>query len=92
MLDKPWISGTPSDKKERYKPLTNCTHWPVLGSFNNWNIIQLSPKSTPYDTFNEIHHIVLDGIIDNVALLVESGKYGAINTNDTATNVFSRAF
>ena len=42
MLDKPWISSTPSEKQERYKPVTNCTYWPVLGSFNNWNIIELS--------------------------------------------------
>ena len=39
MLDKPSISGIPSDKQERYKPVTKCTYWPVLGSFNNWNII-----------------------------------------------------
>ena len=45
MLDKPWISGTPSDKQERYKPVTKCTYWPVLGAFNNWNIIEFSSKS-----------------------------------------------
>ena len=39
MLGKPWISGMPSDKQERYQPVTKCTYWPVLGSFNNWNII-----------------------------------------------------
>ena len=39
MLDKPWISGIPPDKQEHYKPVTKCTYWPVLGSFNNWNII-----------------------------------------------------
>ena len=26
MLDKPWISGTSSDKQERYKPVTKCTY------------------------------------------------------------------
>ena len=83
MLDKPWISGIPSDKQERYKPVTKCTYWPVLGSFNNWNIIQLSQKSTPSDTFDEIHQVVLDGISDNMASLVESGKYGFRNTTDT---------
>ena len=41
MLDKTWISGISSDKQERYKPVTKCTYWPVLGSFKNWNIIQL---------------------------------------------------
>ena len=54
MLDKPWIYGIPSDKKERYKPVTKCTYWPVLGPFKNCNIIQLSHKSTPYDAFDEI--------------------------------------
>ena len=88
MLDKPWISGIPSEKQERYKPVTKCNHRPVLRYFNNWNIIQLSSKSTSSDTFDEINHVVLDGISDNMASLVESSKYGAINTTDTSTNVF----
>ena len=83
MLDKPWISGISSDKQERYKPVTKCTYWSLLGSFNNWNIILLSPKSTSSDTFDEIHQVVLDCISDNMESLVESGKYGAINTTDT---------
>ena len=74
ILYKPWISGISSDK-ERYKPVTKCNYWPVLGDFNNWNIIQLSSKSTSSDTFDEIHHVVIDGISDNMASLVESGKY-----------------
>ena len=51
-------------------------------------MIQLSQKSTPSDTFDEIQQVVLDGISDNKALSVESGKYVAINTTDTTTNVF----
>ena len=35
MLDKPWISGIPSDEQECYKPVTKCTYWSGLGSFNN---------------------------------------------------------
>ena len=83
MLDKPWISGIPSDKQERYKPVTNCTYCPLLGSFNNWNVIKLSRNSTSSDTFDEIHQVVLDGISYNMASLVESVKYGSINTTDT---------
>ena len=86
MLDKPWISGIPPDEQERYKPVTKCTCCPVLGSFNNCNIILLSQKSTPAGAFGEIHQVVLDGISDNMASLVESGKYGSINTTDTTTN------
>ena len=88
MLDKPWISGITSDKQERYKHVTKCTYWPVLGSFNNCNITQFLSKSTSSDTFDEIHQVVLDGISDNMASLFESGKYGAINTTDTSTNGF----
>ena len=55
MLDKPWISGIPPDEKDCYKTVTKCTYWPVLGSFNNWKIIQLSQKSTSSDAFDEIH-------------------------------------
>ena len=88
ILDRPCISGIPPEKQKRYKPVTKCTYWPVLGSFNNWNIIELSPKSTSSDTFDEINQVVLGGISDNTALFVESGKYGAINTTDTSTNRF----
>ena len=66
MLYKPWIPGIPSDKQDRYKPVTKYTYWPVLGAFKNWNIIQLSSKSTSSDTFDEIHQVVLDGISDNM--------------------------
>ena len=48
----------------------------------------MSSKSTSSDTFDEIHQVVLDRISDNMVSLVESGKYGAINTIDTLTNGF----
>ena len=72
MIDKPWISGIPSDEQDSYKPVTKCNYWPVLGYFKSWNIILLSHNSTPSDAFDEIHQFVLYGISDNMALLVES--------------------
>ena len=39
MLYKPWIYSIPSDEQDCYKPVTKCAYWPVLGYFNNWNII-----------------------------------------------------
>ena len=83
ILEKPWLSGIPSKKQARYQPVTNYTYWPVLGSYNNCNIIELTPKSIPFEAFDEIHKVVIDGIIENVAPLVQSGMYGAINTDDT---------
>ena len=83
MLDKPCISDITSDEQDCYKPVTKCTYFPLLGSFNSWNIIILSQKSTPSDEFDEIYQVALDLISDNMALLAGSGKYGAINTTDT---------
>ena len=39
-------------------------------------------------SFEEIHQVLLDGISENMALLVQSGKYGAINTTYTAAMVY----
>ena len=88
MIDKPWIYSITPDEQDCYKPVTKCTYWPVLGYFNNCDKIELSKKSTSSDIFHEIHQVVLDGIRDNVDSLVESGKYGSINTTDTSTNGF----
>ena len=71
MLEKPWICGIPSKKQARYQPVTNYTYWPVLGSYNNWNIIELSPKSVPFEAFDEIHKAVIDRISENTASLVQ---------------------
>ena len=69
----PWISGIPSKKQARYPPVANCTYWPVLGSYNNWYIIDMSPKSTHFEAFDYIPKLVLDGISENMASSVQSG-------------------
>ena len=48
----------------------------------------MSQKANPSDAFDEIHQVVLYGMSDNMASLVESEKYGAINTTETTTNGF----
>ena len=87
MLDKPWMSGIPSNKQARYQPVTNGNYWKALGSYNNCNIIELTPKSTPFEAFDEIHQVVLDGIIENMASLFQPVMYGAIDTDGTTENV-----
>ena len=59
-----------------------------MGSYNNWNIIYITPKSIPFEAFDEIHKVVLDGISENMASLVQSFIYGVINTSDNTTNGF----
>ena len=75
-------------KQARYQPVTNCTYWPVLGSYNNCNIIHITPKLTPFESFDDIHQVVIDCISDHMASSVQSGKYFGINTSDTSTNGF----
>ena len=88
MIYQPWISGIPLKKQARYQLVTDCTYWPAIGSYNNWNIIHPTPKSTIFEAFDETHQVFIDRIGDNMGSLVQSDKYGAINTADTTTNVF----
>ena len=88
ILDKPWISDIPSNKQACYQYVTNCTYWPVLISFNNWNIIQMSQKVTHFEVFEGIHHVVLGGIGDNMASFFQYGKYVSIKTAYTSTDVY----
>ena len=86
MLGQPWIYGISSKKKARFQTVTDCTYWPVLGSYRKCDIIHLSPKLTTFEAFEEINQVVLDRISDNIASLVKYDKYGAINADDTTTN------
>ena len=48
----------------------------------------MSPKLTPFEDFEEIHQVVIEGTSDNISSLVKSGKYSAIKTADTTTNLY----
>ena len=56
--------------------------------YNNYNIINLTPKSTPSGAFDEIHKVVIDVISENMASLVQSVIYGSINIDDNTSNGF----
>ena len=85
MLDKSWITGLAPKQQPCYQPVTNWSYWPVLSSFNNWNIIIFSHKATTSEALEEIHQVLLDGISDNMASLIKSGKFGNMNKKDTST-------
>ena len=73
--------------KKCYQPVTNCIYLSVLGSYNNWNIIDLAPKLTPFEAIDGINQVDLDRISDYMASLVQWVMCGAINTDETTTNV-----
>ena len=47
ILDQPWVLRFPAKKQHCSQYFQYCTCWPVLGSFKNRNILQLSHKATP---------------------------------------------
>ena len=57
----------------------------MLGYFKNWNIIKLWHTETFSEEIDKIHQAVLDGISENMAVLLKTGKYGVINTTCTPT-------
>ena len=75
----------PEHKQPCYQNVKDCTYWTVFGYFNNWNVIKLSQKATFSDDIYKIHQVVIDGISDNIAALVQTGQYCAINKKDTTT-------
>ena len=60
----------------------------MLGSFNNWDIIQFTNKTTSSEYFDAVHKVLFYGISDNMASLLQLSKYGDINAEDTTTMVY----
>ena len=85
MLDKPLVPVLPPQQKLCCQPVKYCTYWPVIVSFNNWNIIKVAHKSTTSEASVDIHQVVIDGISNSVALPVQYGKYGTMKTMDSTT-------
>ena len=53
----------------------------MVGSFNNWNTIKLTNKTTLHEDSEDIYMVVLYVISGNMELLLQEGKYGAIKIN-----------
>ena len=79
MLENPWDYGVNPTKRPRYQHVVDCAYWHALGSFNNCTTINFTNKTTWSEDFDEVHKVVIGGISDNIASLVQLGKYGAIN-------------
>ena len=71
MLDTTWSPGLSNNEQPCYQPVLECAYWTVLGCLNKWNIIKFTNKGTPSEEFYEIHRILLDGISENMASLVQ---------------------
>ena len=71
MLDKLWDPGITLSQQPCYQPVQYCTYWTMLGYFNKWIIITFSNKTTKGEEFEEFHQVIIDGINDNMASLVQ---------------------
>ena len=79
MLYKTWYPSVSHIKQPFYQTVVDCTHWPMLGSFGKYNIIQFTNKTTSSEESDDIHNVVIGFLSDNVLSLVQTGRYGAIN-------------
>ena len=61
-MDKLWAPCGSHADKPSLQTVVDCTYSPVLGYFNNWNIIKFKIKKTPSEGFDDIHKGFLDGI------------------------------
>ena len=57
----------------------------MLYPFNKFNIIQFTNKGIKSEEFDGWHNVILDGISGSMFYLVQLGKCGAINEEDTTT-------
>ena len=78
-MDKLWAPCGSHADKPSLQTVVDCTYSPVLGYFNNWNIINFNNETTCSEEFDEIHQVVLYGISANMESLLNNGKYSAIN-------------
>ena len=85
MLNNPWAPDVDHSQQLLYQHVVDCIYWSVLGPFNNWKIIHYTNKTTCSEDFDEVHQVVLYVISANMASLIYTGKYGAINEEDTTT-------
>ena len=79
MLYKPWDPGVVPPNQPCYQLGQDCTYWLVLDIFNNWNIIIFNNRNTTSEEFEAIHQVLIDVISDNMASLVQSVNYDAMN-------------
>ena len=48
MIDQSWTPSVSENQQQLYQPAKDCTYWPILGYYNNCNIIQLSHKAKSF--------------------------------------------
>ena len=57
----------------------------MLVTFDNRKIIKFNNINTPIGEFDDIHKVLLDGINENMATMVQKGKHGTINKTNPTT-------
>jgi len=88
-LDLPWKSGVEAEKQPCFASSTNCIYWPIFKQaagepgLNDWKILTFVPtKVSDAEAEEEARAEVLAGMKEQMAELIEDGKYGAFSTLD----------
>ena len=88
ILDQPWTTGFAANQTACYKLVNYFTYLSVLGLFNSFKIIKISPKATSSAEIDKMHQVVQYGISIYMAALVQTDEYDAIDTTYTTTMVY----
>ena len=89
MIELTWTPSVKEHQQPHSQHAKYFTYWPVLGYFNNWDIIQLSHRETWFEEIDRINQVVLDSISYNMDVLLHTGEYDVTNTTDTTTMGYS---
>ena len=91
-LALPWdVTKSKYDQPRYQGDNQDCINWPIFGRYNNWRIVFVTNKSAHdnnsyEDDLNESKQIAVDTIVNHVAKSIQIDNYGAVSTNDTATD------
>ena len=75
MLDRTWSYGVTHTVQPQHQPIVDLIYWPVLVTYNKWNIINFKNKYTYIEYFDDIFRFFLEGIIEYMVSIVKIGNY-----------------
>ena len=85
ILKLPWEKGIVDREQPRYGVNERCIYWRNFMGYNNWRVVDLvSTNDTPEEE-EKVYEIILHGIDVRMNERILIGTFGAMRTNDEAT-------
>ena len=83
ILSLPWdLKTKESINQPRYGRVYNCEYYLIIGSHNNWIILNFIDEITYEEYYGHINLTTLYRNVMNISLIIMEGNYGAIYDDD----------